>query len=256
MKKQKIKVAVSGGFDPVHVGHLRMLQEAKKLGDHLTVILNSDKFLNKKKQYNFMSYKERKEILLGFDCVDEVIKSVDSDQTVRKTLLSLAKKKKIDIFANGGDRKNEDDLPEKEICLENNIQMIFGIGGEKVQSSSKLIEPFLNPKEKKPWGYFENLIIENDYLIKRLVIYPKSSLSLQYHNNRDENWTILKGKGRFTIEDEQYIKEAGYSFKIKKLQKHRIENLEEENLIILEIQSGDDLSEEDIVRLDDEYGRT
>jgi D-beta-D-heptose 7-phosphate kinase/D-beta-D-heptose 1-phosphate adenosyltransferase len=255
MKKQKIKVAVSGGFDPVHVGHLRMFQEAKKLGDHLTVILNSDKFLNEKKQYNFMNYKERKEIILGFDCVDEVIKSVDSDQTVRKTLISLAKEKKIDIFANGGDRKNEDDLPEKEICLENNIQMIFGIGGGKVQSSSKLIEPFLNPKEKKPWGYFENLIIENNYLIKRLVIYPNSSLSLQYHNNRDENWTILKGKGRFTIEDKQYIEGAGYSFKIKKLQKHRIENLEKEDLIILEIQSGDDLSEEDIVRLDDEYGR-
>ena len=255
MKKSKIKVAVSGGFDPVHVGHLRMFQEAKKLGDHLTVILNSDKFLNEKKQYNFMSFQERKEIILGFDCVDEVIKSIDSDHTVCKTLLSLAKKKGINIFANGGDRKNENDLPEKEICLENNIQMIFGIGGQKVQSSSKLIEPFLLPKEKKPWGYYENLIIENNYLIKKLVIYPNSSLSLQYHNNREENWIILKGKGRFTIEDKQYVKDAGCSFKIKKQQKHRIENLENEDLIILEIQSGDNLSEEDIVRLDDEYGR-
>lgn len=256
MRKSKIKVAVSGGFDPVHIGHLRMLQEAKKLGDHLTVILNSDKFLNEKKQYNFMNFTERKEILLGFECVDEVIKSIDTDQTVCKTLLSLAKKKEINIFANGGDRKNEDDLPEKEICLENKIQMIFGIGGEKVQSSSKLIDRFLSTKKKKPWGYYENLIVENNYLIKRLVIYPNSSLSLQYHNNREENWTILKGTGRFTIEDKQYVKDVGCSFKIKKQQKHRIENLENEDLIILEIQSGEDLSEDDIVRLDDEYGRT
>ena len=80
------KIVVSGGFDPVHVGHLELLQEAKKLGDHLTVILNSDRFLKEKKGFIFMPFRERKKILLGFNCVDKVINCIDNDATVCETL--------------------------------------------------------------------------------------------------------------------------------------------------------------------------
>ena len=93
-------VVVSGGFDPVHVGHLDLLQNAKKLGGKLTVILNTDSFLKNKKNFIFMPYKERKKILMSFSCVDRVIKSIDKDDSVCKTLKMLSLKDEIDIFAN------------------------------------------------------------------------------------------------------------------------------------------------------------
>ena len=134
------KVVVSGGFDPVHVGHLDMLEEARNLGSHLTVILNSDRFLLEKKGFIFMPFKERKKILLGFSCVDRVERCIDQDDTVCETLNVLKSKDMVDIFANGGDRKNEDDLPESEICKKLNIKMIFNVGGDKIQSSSDLVK--------------------------------------------------------------------------------------------------------------------
>lgn len=128
-------VAVSGGFDPLHVGHVRYFKEAKKLGDKLVVILNSDKFLTEKKGYAFMPFDERKEIIESLECVDEVFDCIDEDQTVCKSLESL----KPDIFAKGGDR-TLDNIPEADVCRKNNIEMIFTVGGGKVQSSSWLVD--------------------------------------------------------------------------------------------------------------------
>ena len=154
------KIVVSGGFDPVHIGHLELLEDAKKLGNHLTVILNSDRFLQQKKGFIFMPFEERKKILLGFSCVDKVVRSIDKDNTVCETLKSLRKKNQVDVFANGGDRKDINDIPEYKICKDNGIEMLFDIGGDKIQSSSELIQQFNNYSEKRPWGYFENLLEE------------------------------------------------------------------------------------------------
>uniref|UniRef100_A0A7C3SR27 Cytidyltransferase n=1 Tax=Dictyoglomus turgidum TaxID=513050 RepID=A0A7C3SR27_9BACT len=143
-KRRKIIVAVSGGFDPVHVGHIRYFKEAKKLGDKLIVILNSDRFLMKKKGYVFMPFKERKEILESIKWVDKVIPAIDKDQTVCKTLAKL----KPDIFAKGGDRTLEN-IPEKEVCEKLGIKMVFGVGGGKIQSSSWLLNKFLKKQWKK-----------------------------------------------------------------------------------------------------------
>lgn len=122
-------------FDPAHVGHLSYLKSAKKLGDKLVVILNTDEFLERKKGYAFMPFEERKEILLGLECVDEVIKCIDEDQTVCKTLEML----KPDIFAKGGDR-TAGNIPEYDVCEANGIEMVFGVGGsDKPQSSSWLV---------------------------------------------------------------------------------------------------------------------
>ena len=126
-------VVVSGGFDPVHVGHIRYFRAAKQLGDELVVILNSDKFLMKKKGFVFMPFNERKEILEAFACVDRVIPCLDKDQTVCKTLEEL----RPDIFANGGDRFLEN-IPEVDVCRRLGIEMIFNVGGKKIQSSSDL----------------------------------------------------------------------------------------------------------------------
>ena len=85
-------IIVSGGFDPIHIGHLRMFEEAKKLGDKLIIILNNEHFLIQKKGYFFMPFMERKKILLGFKSVDRVVKCIDKDETVKETLKDLRKK--------------------------------------------------------------------------------------------------------------------------------------------------------------------
>ena len=122
-KRNKKLVIVSGGFDPIHLGHLRMFENAAKLGS-LTVVINSDDWLRRKKGAYFMSESERAEIISAFKCVDNVyiLKSVKPD--VCKAIEEL----KPDIFANGGDRKNEDDLPEAELCNKMGVKMVFNIG--------------------------------------------------------------------------------------------------------------------------------
>ena len=232
-----------------------MFQKAKELGDHLNVVINSDEFLEEKKGYSFMNFEERKEIILGFSCVDEVTKCIDLDNTVCKTLEMLCKKNAIDIFANGGDRKNIQDIPEYKVCKENNIELFFGIGGGKIQSSSELTEPFLNYTEERPWGSFENILDEKNYLVKKLTINPKQKLSLQYHNHREEHWIVTNGKGKVIISGKEFPAEVGSRFFIKKKEIHRIENDFNEPLILIEVQLGEKILEGDIVRLEDTYGR-
>ncbi len=128
-------VAVSGGFDPLHVGHVRMIQGARQLGTRLVVIVNGDEFLLRKKGYVFMPLDERMEILRALRDVDEVVVAVDEDQTVRETLRQV----RPDVFANGGDRRAEADIPEAEVCDELGIELVFNVGGGKVQSSSDLV---------------------------------------------------------------------------------------------------------------------
>ena len=133
------RVALSGGFDPIHVGHVRMIQAAAEMGD-VTVIANSDEWLMRKKGYVFMKYEERQEILNAIKGVYDVVKASDIDDTVCATLLFL----RPDIFANGGDRK-EGNIPEYALCEDMGIKMKFGVGGDdKPQSSSWLIEKVMN----------------------------------------------------------------------------------------------------------------
>ena len=126
-------VAVSGGFDPIHVGHLRMFKEASKYGK-LTVILNSDEWLIRKKGYTFMTFDERKEIIESFDCVHRVVEVDDSDETVCEALERVAPT----FFANGGDRKS-DNVPEVDLCEKLCISLIWNVGGDKIQSSTDLV---------------------------------------------------------------------------------------------------------------------
>jgi len=142
-------VVVSGGFDPVHKGHVRMMIEAEKLGDKLIVILNSDQFLDEKKKQSggrfYQDIDEREEIIkwgIGtrYDNGNETIRSVDTDMSVCKTLELIRKRYPDDdiVFANGGDRKEPADIMEYQTCVTNNIQMVFNVGGGKIQSSSWL----------------------------------------------------------------------------------------------------------------------
>jgi len=135
-------VAISGYFNPIHSGHIHYIREAKKLGGNLIVILNSDKQVRLKGSTPFMNEIERRTILNSIRYVDGVLISVDKDLSVSKTLEFL----KPDIFANGGDRK-PNNIPEYDICKKLQIEMIFNVGGEKVQSSSWLLKNISRIKE-------------------------------------------------------------------------------------------------------------
>jgi len=128
-----VVVVTSGYFDPLHIGHLRLLEEAKKLGDYLCVIVNNDQQAKLKKGKPFMPEKERLAIIEALKPVDDVFLSIDTDKTIRETLRAI----KPQIFAKGGD-STIDNVPELDICKELGIEVVFGVGGEKIQSSSWL----------------------------------------------------------------------------------------------------------------------
>ncbi len=156
-KKKKVTVAVSGGFDPLHVGHVRMFKEAKKLGDTLVVILNNDNWLRKKKGYVFMSDKERKELIEAIECVDKVIISKHpqnpKDMSISKELSYL----RPHVFANGGDRNKKDAAnPNSSLfkdirtCEKAGIRIVYNVGkGGKIQSSSWLLAKYFDVVGKK-----------------------------------------------------------------------------------------------------------
>ena len=134
-------VCVSGGFDPIHIGHVRMIRDAAKFGK-VIVIANSDEWLMRKKGYVFMPYEERQEILYAIKGVVDVVEAMDDDNTVCASLRKI----NPHIFANGGDRGDRN-TPEMDVCKEMNIQMIWGMGGnDKPQSSSWLVDKL---REKK-----------------------------------------------------------------------------------------------------------
>ena len=127
-------VAVSGGFDPVHIGHVRMILEAAEMGD-VIVVANSDEWLMRKKGFVFMPWEERAEILSSIRGVLKVVRVDDSDGTVCEAL----RREKPDFFANGGDRKTNN-TPEMEVCNELGIDLLWEVGGGKIQSSSDLVK--------------------------------------------------------------------------------------------------------------------
>ena len=138
--KKKITVAVSGYFNPLHVGHLEMMEKAKKLGDKLVVIINNDKQVALKGRVPFMPEQDRVKIIKALRDVDEVYLCIDDYKLPNgevPVIKSLAKIKP-DIFANGGDRKNLSNVPEYDICKKLKIKMVDGLG-KKTRASSVMI---------------------------------------------------------------------------------------------------------------------
>jgi D-beta-D-heptose 7-phosphate kinase/D-beta-D-heptose 1-phosphate adenosyltransferase len=156
---QKVVVAVSGGFDPLHIGHVRMFEQARALGDELVVILNNDNWLRAKKGFAFMPEKERKEVIEALRAVDRVVitrhKPNDRDMSVSRALRAV----RPHLFANGGDRKFGN-TPEVAVCAEIGCAMMFNVGeGGKVQSSSWLLKKNFDraaAKEKSPRRRLKN----------------------------------------------------------------------------------------------------
>ena len=244
-------VVVSGGFDPIHVGHLRMFKDASELAPRLIVVINNDNFLMQKKGYVFMPITERMEIIKSFGMVDKVVESIDMDLTVCKTLERLAKEENLQIFANGGDRNSKDDISEAEVCEQNNIRLEFNIGGGKIQSSSSLV----SNEVIKPWGSYKTFEKDKGFLVKRITVAPGEILSLQSHKHRSEHWLVASGTATVECDGEKSYLNQSESICIPQGAKHRLSNEHKEILKVVEIQFGKHLSEEDITRHEDKYQR-
>ena len=149
INKKEIVVAVSGGFDPIHPGHIRLFKEAKALGDKLVVILNNDNWLLKKKRFNFMTAKERKEVIESIRFVDKVVISKHRHDPEDMSVTEALRELRPDIFANGGDRTKKN-VPEDAVCKRIGCKMVFNVGvGGKIQSSSSLVEKAMKTAPRK-----------------------------------------------------------------------------------------------------------
>jgi len=253
-------VLVTGGFDPLHSGHIEYFKEAKKLGSKLIVGLNSDEWLTRKKGRPFMPIEERAAIIKELAVVDKVISFDDSDGSacgaIFKVLSTTPSGTKI-IFANGGDRTNTT-TPEYETYGDMNyVEFVWGVGGEdKKNSSSWILEEWKNPKTIRSWGWYRVLDHQPDkgYKVKELVIAPGKHLSDQRHKYRNEHWYVLDNEVTIALEDDRGKNgvrlEKNHNLIIGNNVWHKAMNDTDKHTHILEVQFGELCEEEDIERRD------
>ena len=205
-----------------------------------------------------MNQNQRKEILEEFNSITKVIIQRSSEKSSSSAIEEFVKKNpnKSICYCNGGDRSNIDNIRESEICKKLKVNLEFGIGGEnKIESSSNLTKNYLGDIEERPWGNYHIIAKNLGYQIKEIKVSVNSKLSLQKHQNRAEFWQIIKGNCMVIVDEKEYELEDNDSIYIPKNTLHRIENIGNQELIFIEIQLGKDLKEEDIVRIEDDYGR-
>lgn len=262
-KHRKKIVAVSGGFDPIHTGHVRYISEAKKLGTELVVIINNDNWLKAKKGFAFMPEAERVELVRGMKGVDRVIlsshKKNDTDKSVSRELAKI----KPDIFANGGDRNEADAKNPKSslykdmaVCKKYGIEMVFGVGhGGKVQSSSWLTNKVasMGSVDVRPWGYMHIYKHDKNFWLKTINVSPNRRLSLQKHIHRAEFWVCIEGTVTAEVGGKKKVLKPGQYLAFKKGVVHRLSS--KTGGTIVEVAHGDTVSEVDIIRLSDDFGR-
>ena len=194
-------ICVSGGFDPLHFGHLAMFRQASEHGT-LTVILNSDDWLFRKKGFVFLPWEQRAAIIGDLRYVDDVSTVDDRDGSVCEALSRL----KPRYFANGGDRTSVN-TPESRLCDELGIEMLWSIGGGKVESSSEIAARNWVPRL---WGSYKVLDEGKGYKIKKVLLDPGQSISLQYHNHRSEYWYMAGPHALVQLGDEVFeVAEGG-----------------------------------------------
>ena len=244
------KVLVTGGFDPIHKGHIALFKHARAYGTKLVVGLNSDEWLIRKKGRYFMDYDERKEILLSLSCVDEVISFNDDDDSSNDAIEQLIQSSPI-IFCNGGDR-GKDNVPEHDkYWCDARVVFKWEIGGnDKKNSSSTLLNKYNNPQTDRTWGYYKVLYEGEGYKVKELVINPHSSLSMQRHEHRSESWNLVSGSACVILNGEKVQLEKDKDIFIPKNTWHKGINESDNPAHIIEIWRGESslLNENDIER--------
>ena len=247
-------VVVSGGFDPIHSGHIEYLKLAKSIGQKLIVALNSDAWLERKKGKFFMPFNERKTILESIIYVDEVINFTDDN--VGSCINALENIKLLFpndniIFANGGDR-NKSNIPEMTV---KDIEFKFGVGGEnKKNSSSWILKNSKYYNEERIWGSFFNLFEEDQIKVKELIVKAGKGMSFQRHFKRSEIWLVSHGScivnfSKGSKDDKEKITLNKFDHYLVPLGNwHQITNPFKEDCHIIEIQYGEACVEDDIER--------
>lgn len=247
-------VVLSGGFDPLHDGHIEMFRAAASKYDYVIVGLNSDEWLSRKKGQPFMSYSVRKSILSSIKYIDEVQSFDDFDDTCINLLENVALLYANITFGNGGDRA-EGNFPEYDFCLHHSIDIDDTLGGQtKINSSSNFLAQWKIKGEKRDWGEWKVLNNYNSTTkVKELVVLPREKLSWQSHEHRSELWFVREGVA--TV----YHSKDGIDVFKTKLKKHesitipvnhwhQLCNFEEQVLSVIEIQYGSNCVEYDILR--------
>jgi D-beta-D-heptose 7-phosphate kinase/D-beta-D-heptose 1-phosphate adenosyltransferase len=248
-------VIVTGGFDPIHSGHISYLNHADHLGDHVVVGLNSDAWLTRKKGRPFMSWRERMIVLDNLHMVDEVIEFDDSDGTACDAIRKVREKYPNDeiVFANGGDR-TKDNIPE---MIFDDVEFVFGVGGDnKANSSSWILEDWKKPKTERSWGYYRVLHeVGAQTKLKELTVNPKTCLSMQRHDQRAEFWFVAEGEATvYTVDPASTDTDIKCSITVHQHcwisvnEWHQLCNETDQPLRLIEIQYGNNCVEEDIVR--------
>jgi cytidyltransferase-like protein len=248
-------VLVTGGFDPIHSGHIEYIRKARELG-RVIVGVNSDEWLTRKKGQPFMSIDERLSIMGNLKDVLCAIRFDDADGSAKDAISKVREMfpKETIIFANGGDRTVEN-IPEMDTDVDN-VQFIFGVGGEnKMNSSSWILQEWKSPKTERPWGYYRVLHEVEGMKVKELTVMPGQSLSMQKHQSRNEYWIVSEGQcivnsrlnngyalpaKTLNVHDE---------FKVNKNEWHQLTKPFATPCRIVEIQYGEKCIEEDIERL-------
>ena len=254
IKMDKDIVVGSGGFDPLHSGHISYIKAAKEHGDYLIVALNSDNWLKEKKGKAFMDFQERKNILENLSVVDEVIAFEDDIKGSCRNALYLIKENysnsKI-TFCNGGDR-GKDNIPEMDV---DGVHFEFGVGGDNKQNSSSwILKNWKYESEERVWGKFFNLFETDGIKVKELIIFPGKGMSLQRHFKRSEIWFVSEGKcvvnysKNLPEEVSEILLNKDQTLKVELGDWHQITNPFEQECRIIEIQYGEETDENDIER--------
>jgi cytidyltransferase-like protein len=241
-------VLVTGGFDPLHSGHIEYFKAARRLGNLLVVGINSDEWLARKKGQAFMPASERRAIIENIYQVHRVIEFDDTDNTaidaIRK-VKELFPMYKV-VFANGGDR-TADNIPE---MVFDDVEFAFGVGGEdKKNSSSWILQEWKAPRVERTWGYYRVLHDISGTKVKELTVDPGQKLSMQRHQHRAEFWFVAEGTATVMWDEHGHttIKKHGTDV-IYKEEWHQLINNTDQSLKIIEIQYGEACDESDIER--------
>lgn len=255
LDKMKI-VLVTGGFDPIHSGHIAYFKAARTLGDRLIVGLNSDAWLTRKKGRPFMPLQERMAVVSNLAVVDEVVVYNDDDGSSRDAIVQVrqAYPEAEIVFANGGDR-TQDNIPEMDLAG-SRLSFVFGVGGEyKKNSSSWILEDWKKPRTERSWGYYRVLHeVGPQTKLKELTVEPGQRLSMQRHEHRAEFWFVAQGQATVYTVNRSTDVEPLASMTVHEHcwiapnQWHQLCNDTDQPLRLIEIQYGDNCVEEDIER--------
>ena len=250
-------VLVTGGFDPLHSGHIAHLKAARTLSDKLIVGINSDDWLIRKKGRAFMPWNERLCVINNLSMVDEVYTFDDEDGSAKHFIQQVrAHYPEAElIFANGGDRTDKN-IPEMDF-KDNNLKFVFGVGGEdKKNSSSWILQEWKTPKTDRAWGYYRVLHeVGANTKLKELTVMPNTCLSMQRHDQRAEFWFVAEGAATvYTLDEASTDQEVKCSLTmhehtfIKTNEWHQLCNETNQPLKLIEIQYGERCVEDDIER--------